>query len=530
MSGGKGGSTTSQVEIPAWLENAAIENINRARDVQKIGYTPYYGPDVAAFTPMQQQAMQATGGAASAFGLAPQGFDATAGIPQAQEFAGGLMGYSSQPLYQQSVNAFRQARPAQAMALEGMFIDPYTGQYTAPDYSPTAEQISQTSYVERANRDATNAALKQAEINKMLTADQVASAVDDQLAYRFGDLSTGIADAQRSINDLYIPEGATAEEIAAATDAVMNYRFGDMTNYLGGISDQIGGIKQGPTAAEIAAATDAALNLDYRFGDVTDAIGGIDYRLDALPSETNTTINLGTAIAEGTGGIPAYVYDLEGNLVSGPTFNYDPVPEGMTSGYSFDMPPTYATATTYDYGTPEAAKLAAHYGELGAAMEEAAANNYVAPTGSISTEEALAAAYQPLPEIVGGEGLVPPTDMGIMDVLGTATAVTPLSLGSALLTGSIINPNTDPVSVVDQGTKSSNLPKGGAETDVVTALASQGPTGTYNQAYWAEKLASGATQAELKAEQDEIAAAGGKVYTGSTPQETTTTSASGSGK
>ena len=67
------------------MENAAIENINKARDVSQIGYVPYYGPDVAAFSPMQQQSMQSTGNAASAFGLAPQGFNAMAGMPQAQK-------------------------------------------------------------------------------------------------------------------------------------------------------------------------------------------------------------------------------------------------------------------------------------------------------------------------------------------------------------------------------------------------------------------------------------------------------------
>mgnify|MGYP003644267725 CR=1 FL=1 len=50
----KGGTTSGSTEIPAWLENAAIENINKARDVSQIGYVPYYGPDVAAFSPMQK--------------------------------------------------------------------------------------------------------------------------------------------------------------------------------------------------------------------------------------------------------------------------------------------------------------------------------------------------------------------------------------------------------------------------------------------------------------------------------------------
>ncbi len=148
----KGGSTSSQVEIPAWLENAAIENINRAKDVQSHGYVPYYGPEVAAFTPMQQQAMQATGSAASAYGLAPQDFDAMAGMPLAEEFAGGQMGYSSMPLYNEALAAFREDRPAQASAIDSMFINPYTGEYAPSDYSPTEDQIANAGYTERATQ------------------------------------------------------------------------------------------------------------------------------------------------------------------------------------------------------------------------------------------------------------------------------------------------------------------------------------------------------------------------------------------
>ena len=154
----KGGSSTSQVEIPAWLENAAIENINRARQAQEIGYTPYYGPDVAAFSPMQTQAMQATGSAAQAFGLAGADFDPLAGVPQAQEFAGGLMGYSSAPLYEQSVAELQAQRPAQAAAIEGMFIDPVTGRM-GQTFAPTVEQISQSGYAQDGDTAAVQDAL-----------------------------------------------------------------------------------------------------------------------------------------------------------------------------------------------------------------------------------------------------------------------------------------------------------------------------------------------------------------------------------
>ena len=130
----KGGTTSSNTQIPAYLEDAVRENINRARDVSQIGYTPYYGADVAAFSPMQQQSMLSTGNAASAFGLAPQGFDAMAGMPQAQTFAGGVQGYSSAPLYEQSLDNLFANAPAQYNAMSDMFIDPFTGARSRNNY------------------------------------------------------------------------------------------------------------------------------------------------------------------------------------------------------------------------------------------------------------------------------------------------------------------------------------------------------------------------------------------------------------
>ena len=124
--GGKGGSTTTTVQIPAWLENAAQQNIARADRVAQLGNVRYYGPDVAAFTPMQQAAFTNTNDVANAFGMyAPM--NPMAGMPQAQTFAGGVQGYSAAPLMDQSMEALRANAPAQYDYLTGMFIDPVTG-------------------------------------------------------------------------------------------------------------------------------------------------------------------------------------------------------------------------------------------------------------------------------------------------------------------------------------------------------------------------------------------------------------------
>lgn len=121
-----GGSETTSVEIPAFLQEAAQRNLARADQVSQIGYTPYYGPDVAAMTPMQIAAMQNTGAAASAFGL-PTVANPMAGMPAPQTFAGGVQGYSSAPLFQQSLEALRVNNPGQYAAIQSLFVDPRTG-------------------------------------------------------------------------------------------------------------------------------------------------------------------------------------------------------------------------------------------------------------------------------------------------------------------------------------------------------------------------------------------------------------------
>ena len=123
MSGGKGGSTTQQVEIPKWLSTAAQRNLAKGDEVAKLGYVPYYGPDIAALNPSQIGAMQNTVDQASAFGMAPK-YDVRSNLPQAQEFAGGIQGYSSAPLYEQALAELASRRPGQAAAINKMFLDP----------------------------------------------------------------------------------------------------------------------------------------------------------------------------------------------------------------------------------------------------------------------------------------------------------------------------------------------------------------------------------------------------------------------
>ncbi len=124
--GGKGGSQSTSVAIPAWLEQAAQSNLAKAGEISKIGYTPYYGPDVAAMTPLQTAGMQNTGAAASAFGL-PFASNPMAGMPTPQTYAGGLLGYSSGGMYDQARSELAARNPGQYAAVAAPFINPVTG-------------------------------------------------------------------------------------------------------------------------------------------------------------------------------------------------------------------------------------------------------------------------------------------------------------------------------------------------------------------------------------------------------------------
>ena len=125
MSGGKGGSRSKSTEIPAYIEDAAKSNLALADRISNIGYTPYYGPDVAAFSPQQQAAFEGTNQMADAFGM-PSG-SGQQYMPQAQTFEGGIQGYSSAPAFEQSVDQLAMQRPGQADYLESFSIDPMTG-------------------------------------------------------------------------------------------------------------------------------------------------------------------------------------------------------------------------------------------------------------------------------------------------------------------------------------------------------------------------------------------------------------------
>ena len=111
--GGKGGSQTSAQSIPAWVEGPAKANLEKAKLAGEIGYMPYYGPEVAGLSPMQQQGMQRTQDALAAFGMAPQGSQYQSYLPETTTM-GGVTGYSTGNLFDQAVAELALRNPEQA--------------------------------------------------------------------------------------------------------------------------------------------------------------------------------------------------------------------------------------------------------------------------------------------------------------------------------------------------------------------------------------------------------------------------------
>ena len=129
--GGKGGSRTEtqKVELPAWVDQAGQENVRLAREISKIGpiLAPEELPTTAALTPYQIAAMQNTGQAANAFGLAGGGLTGTEGMPTPVQFAGGVTGYTSAPITQAALQGWQQDAPSQYDFVSRFYNDPVTG-------------------------------------------------------------------------------------------------------------------------------------------------------------------------------------------------------------------------------------------------------------------------------------------------------------------------------------------------------------------------------------------------------------------
>jgi len=133
-----GGSSDTRQTLPKFAETGVQQSYGMGRDVatQQATYVPTYGPTVAAISPQEQLSMQYTDMAANAFGMPT--VDNSSYMPPAMQYAGGIQGYSPQPLVEQSLGLMRQENPGYAQYTESFGIDPMTGEVgsRAPESQP----------------------------------------------------------------------------------------------------------------------------------------------------------------------------------------------------------------------------------------------------------------------------------------------------------------------------------------------------------------------------------------------------------
>lgn len=258
MSGGKGGSTTSSVTIPEYIEEAARRNLAKAEGISQIGYVPYYGPDVAAFTPFQQAGFQQTADVASAFGLGPQmsQADVMGGMAPPTQYAGGVSGYSAAPMYEQSVAELAAQRPAQKDFIDSFFIDPVTGQVGSRVQQPVDYGQYMTGAQER-ERDRQNqlavARTESGEYSGPMTMNPDASPSDRDNAMQFHATHMGrgsdnwqtadeIMFQQGKINAAGFPIDAQGNVIVGTPESVAG-NIGDFLakgGFIGAVGEELG--------------------------------------------------------------------------------------------------------------------------------------------------------------------------------------------------------------------------------------------------------------------------------------------------
>lgn len=129
----KAGETKTTTSVPDYVEKAGKKAMGAADRIEDIGYTPYYGPDVAAFAPQQMAAFQNTNDMAQAFGMD----GGQVNMPQAQDF-NGVQAYSSAPMYEAALGQIQQKSPEQFGALQPKVLGGERRQQSAPPPSPFA--------------------------------------------------------------------------------------------------------------------------------------------------------------------------------------------------------------------------------------------------------------------------------------------------------------------------------------------------------------------------------------------------------
>ena len=347
MSGGKGGSTSTSVEIPEYIEEAARRNLAKAEGISQIGYVPYFGPDVAAFTPFQQAGFQQTADVASAFGLGTPTTqaDIMGGMPEPTQFAGGVRGYSAAPLYQQAVDELAAQRPAQAQYIESFFIDPVTGQagtrvQPAVDYS-TMGTIADIRAADRANELAI-AQAQAAAGPQNVSYEMTSFAANPNLAVQPNDQIFNIAPPEVQIAQQIVATDPTNPQYDEAFQTVYDYQAAQAAQDPTGQSTGYGITPEMVDATGVAAYLPPS-NVQASTM-ITDPAEGI-----TDTSEASTVQQVVDDIQEGVTGIAANT--LLGQILLGDTYQVGGVNNPIESPTVTEMQEAAPAGMVYDTST-----------------------------------------------------------------------------------------------------------------------------------------------------------------------------------
>ena len=447
MAGGKGGSTTSQVQIPEYIEAAAQRNLNKAERISQLGYVPYYGPDVAALTPMQQASMQNVAGAAGAFGLAaPTGQDIY-GMPAPTTYAGGIQGYSSAPMFEQAQAELATRRPAQKSYIDSFFIDPFTGQYGSNVQAPVDyTQLGTVADIRNADRqsqlaiaqaNAAGSALSQPEYNAQV------SIIQDAIGDPTYNPTTDVLTPEQQILIQGNPEAQIAQ------DTIYMNQLGNANNTMGDDLGMLLGNEPSFDSPSSAGSYGGSLVTGELSGDFTPIPGVAGTIADTMVTELAPEYAIGVQteqLAEAAGSTQKDdgSYDISSwytDTSSTPTID--------TSGFQ-----TY----TPTVGMPTPAP--------------ASANEQVAPMpmtyGDDSFVEAVTAAGDDV------SAFLPPTGSSNDNdpVPTTSSGATVIPTGTTIATGTVLNKKDDPV--VEVNGKLYNQSKAPAATPAPAASNDSG--------------------------------------------------------
>jgi len=412
----KGGSSTNQVTIPEYIEAAAQRNLNKAERISQIGYTPYYGPDVAAFTPMQQASFQNTADTAGAFGMAAPTSqqDIMGGMAAPTTYANGVQGYSSAPMFEESLAELGRQRPGQKAYIDSFFIDPFTGGAGSNNFAP----IDYTQYGTMADQAASN---QQHDLNMAAMQRAPSSTMTQAEIMQLGDViapGSGynpVTDTLSTDQQIYVNDPANVDARIAQEDInasiLGNANNSTMDNIKAGFGFE-------PTFENPSSAGSYGGSL---------VTGGLSGDLTPIPGlYGNAADKVLSSIAPGV----AISQQGKGFAESGgSTYNPDmvitnPISGNVSSG-GYDFDPTNFSSDYGNQGTTAPGQTTTQIGIPGNfSPDPTNVGDLLISVHGFTPEEAIASGYEP--SFVSNPETVSPPAGGTGPVIGDPTSITDL--------------------------------------------------------------------------------------------------------